>query len=45
MKYLYLKGMIHGMLGQYKEAYKDFYNVLSVLQSLKEKDTIDPDDP
>ncbi len=45
MKYLYLKSMIQGMLGQYKQAYKGFYNVLSVLSTLKEKDNIDPDEP
>ena len=35
MRYLYLKAMIQGMMGEYKDAYKGFYNVLSVLASLK----------
>jgi hypothetical protein len=47
MKHLYLKAMIHGMMGMVKEALKGFYNVLSVLGSLKEKekDAYDPDEP
>lgn len=37
MKHLYLRGLIKAHLGEFKEAYKGFCNVLGVLSELKER--------
>ena len=37
MKHLYLRALIMGLKGEYKEAYKGFCNVLGVLSEIKER--------
>lgn len=38
MKHLYLRGLIMGIKGKYKQAYEGFSNVLKVLAEIKDRD-------